>query len=112
MRQATVAEDNFIVATGVVVRKIVDVPAALNRRFNQGNASRSRRRQISQIQLKRIPGWGRGEFKIANVVSKPQPNARADWYHDDIFMRRGHRRHTEPSSEISRPRDTVKLAED
>src|SRR5262245_18643422 len=54
----------------------------------------------------RIPGRGRRELDIADIGPETQPDAGADWNHDDPVRRE--RRHSEAADEIGRAVDAGK----
>src|SRR5262249_16920129 len=59
--------------------------------------------------LKRIPGRSRREFKVADVIAEPNPEAGSDRHNDYIFISRGKRRHAKTCHHISGTSDSIKL---
>jgi hypothetical protein len=54
-----------------------------------------------RVGLKWVPGRSRREFKIADVVSEPEPEPGADWHHDHFFIGGSKGRHTKASNETA-----------
>ena len=59
--------------------------------------------------LKRIPSRTRREFKVADVIAEPKPEAGSDRHNDYIFITGCKRRHAKTCHHISATSDSIKL---